>query len=114
MEKSHHSVAIRYYDNAACSAVKQLAAPPTLSNQALIFLETRRFLVSEVPRLPLGGCTAEACRCRYVHYADRRGPDRRHTYVQFSSAKLALGRQDRRTRLSRRQSDSASPRQPGV
>lgn len=38
----------------------------------------RRFLSKEAPSLPLSGCTAERCTCRYQHHADRRsGGDRR-------------------------------------
>ena len=31
-----------------------------------------RFLASEAPKLPLAGCTAKTCRCRYLHHVDRR------------------------------------------
>ena len=37
-----------------------------------------RFLATEAPKLPLAGCTARTCSCRYVHHADRRSEaDRR-------------------------------------
>ena len=54
---SYHRVAIRYYGNEACPVVKQFAIQPTLSTQTPLFLETRRFLSSEAPLLPLAGCT---------------------------------------------------------
>jgi hypothetical protein len=40
----------------------------------------RRYLSKEAPLLPLAGCTASLCNCRYVHYADRRSEDRRFPF----------------------------------
>lgn len=37
-----------------------------------------RFLSAEAPRLPLRGCDAARCACRYQHHADRREADRRN------------------------------------
>jgi hypothetical protein len=37
----------------------------------------KRFLSPEAPRLPVKGCDAEECNCRYRHFADRRGGPRR-------------------------------------
>ena len=102
--RSYHSVAIRYYGNAACPAVKQFAIQPTLSTQAPPFLETQRFLSSEAPLLPLAGCTEKACQCRYVHYADRRERDRRHPYDPFLASAPAFVGRERRSGTPRRQS----------
>jgi hypothetical protein len=100
--RSYHSVAIRYYGNAACPAVKQFAIQPTLSTQAPPFLETRRFLSSEAPLLPLAGCTEKTCQCRYVHYADRRERDRRHPYDPFLASAPAFAGRERRSGTPRR------------
>jgi hypothetical protein len=35
-----------------------------------------RYLSSDAPRLPLSGCNADHCNCKYRHYADRRGAPR--------------------------------------
>jgi hypothetical protein len=83
----YHSVSIGYYlyhHANACEAVKKL--------------EGKRFLSKEAPRLPLPDCGAEHCRCRYVHFKDRRGDDRRTLYKSplFVSA-------DRRAITARRQ-----------
>lgn len=43
-------------------------------------LAGRRFLSREAPPLPLPGCTAQSCRCRYIHHADRRAEDRRFPF----------------------------------
>jgi len=37
----------------------------------------KRFLIPEVPRLPLQGCDAPNCECRYRHFEDRRAKPRR-------------------------------------
>jgi len=40
-------------------------------------LRDRRFLSREAPALPLTGCNAGECTCRYQHYDDRRNAVRR-------------------------------------
>ena len=57
-----HAVTVRFRKD-ACDAVRQL--------------EAKRFLAKEAPRLPLPNCTAKNCGCRFVHYDDRRGEERR-------------------------------------
>jgi hypothetical protein len=37
----------------------------------------RRWLYAEAPRLPLPGCDARLCDCRYKHLPDRRTDERR-------------------------------------
>jgi hypothetical protein len=59
----YHCVEVRYQAG-GCDAVKQLGE--------------KRFLSDEAPRLPVSGCDASTCSCRYVHYDDRREEDRRH------------------------------------
>ncbi len=39
----------------------------------------KRFLIPEVPRLPLQGCDAAHCECKYRHFEDRRVVLRRST-----------------------------------
>ncbi|MFT4520826.1 MAG: hypothetical protein ACI9JM_003234 [Halioglobus sp.] len=55
------------FEECACDVVKAIAE--------------KRFLVSEgnTPMLPLSGCDAPKCNCKYMHYDDRReeGEDRR-------------------------------------
>jgi hypothetical protein len=64
LQKSNpfHAVTVKYRKG-ACDAVRQL--------------EAKRFLAKEAPRLPLPDCTAKNCDCRFVHYDDRRGEERR-------------------------------------
>ena len=82
----YHCIEVRS-DDGACEAVKRLA----------IF----RFLPDEAPRLPVPGCDAKECACRYRHYDDRRQEIRRHPYGQMNRLPPAESG-ERRTRSDRR------------
>ncbi len=82
----YHCVSVRHRAN-ACQAVKRLAG--------------KRFLSKEAPRLPLSNCDVAKCRCRYVHFADRRAEDRRNPYKQA----LFVPHPDRRTGVDRRRTE---------
>lgn len=88
--RKYHCVVITY-SNDACEAVRRL--------------EGQRFLSAEAPRLPLQGCGAESCPCRYVHYNDRREEDRRHPYGCYRSTPPTTIGQERRNRAGRRGTD---------
>ncbi len=67
----YHAVSIKFYPS-ACQAAKQL--------------EDKRFLSAEAPDIPLPDCDAEVCKCRYIHFDDRRsGEDRRDQYRPASA-----------------------------
>lgn len=86
----YHCVSITCRNN-PCEAVKRL--------------EGRRFLSAEAPLLPLHGCAADSCQCRYVHYNDRREEDRRHPYgCHRSTPPTSIGR-ERRKKTGRRSTD---------
>lgn len=56
-----------------------------------------RFLGQEAPLLPLAKCDAGECRCRYVHFEDRREDDRRNPYGSYrATASWATGHMERR------------------
>lgn len=74
-----------HYEQAACYAVKKLKDEPFLSQNA--------------PMLPLAGCTAKQCLCKYVHLEDRREEDRRTPLVRFF---VDSGGANRRTSADRR------------
>jgi len=58
----------------------------------------RRYLVDKVPELPLSGCDAARCHCRYRHHDDRRkDEDRRLGFGQFSDINPRLGKHERRS-----------------
>lgn len=64
-----------------------------------------RFLSKKAPRLPLPGCEAAECTCRYTHFADRRtGVDRRAGWDH--ARQLQIGFPNRRRSGGRRESDS--------
>lgn len=65
-----------------------------------------RFLSGEAPTIPVPGCDAQQCNCRYVHHGDRRADDRRNPYGQWSNLPTGLTR-ERRRRVERRQSGRA-------
>lgn len=61
-----HAVSIRS-PSSGCAAAKEL--------------EGKRFLSSEAPVLPVPGCTAATCICKYMHHEDRREGPRRSSDV---------------------------------
>jgi hypothetical protein len=64
-------------------------------------LRGRRFLVKTAPPLPVPGCTAEVCTCRYVHFVDRRaGASRRRQDRGHRDSMPLIA--DRRLRSDRR------------
>ena len=66
-----------------------------------------RFLRNETPTLPLADCTQLNCRCRYVHYEDRRVDenDRRIPHSLQSDLYVANGERERRSESGRRDED---------
>jgi hypothetical protein len=67
---AYHAVSIKFGKD-ACAAAKSLTG--------------ERFLASEAPQIPLPGCDAPACECRFTHHKDRRsGKDRRSPFGRGS------------------------------
>jgi hypothetical protein len=79
-----HCVELRYPSD-ACDAVKRIGE--------------MRFLSGEAPQIPLPGCDAAHCSCRYVHHKDRRHQDRRNP-VAYQGQGSSGG--ERRTKKDRR------------
>lgn len=69
-------------------------------------LEGQRYLSVDAPSLPLPGCNAATCRCRYLHHPDRRSEEPRREVdsgiVNMSGSWRAV---DRRKRRGRRRDD---------
>jgi hypothetical protein len=83
-----HAVSIRFLSS-ACSAAKSL--------------EGKRFLSSAAPRIPLAECDVLECKCRFVHYSDRReGDDRRNPYSPGIAGETGKHPQEQRRRPERR------------
>lgn len=62
-------------------------------------IDGRLFLAAEAPKIPMPECDAAKCRCRYVHYEDRRGAENRrepadgpHHYFAMRDRRLGQGR----------------------
>lgn len=61
-------------------------------------------LASEVPSLPLAGCDASTCACRYVHYDDRRDEEDRRSPYQGNHGIMVGAAEDQRAN-DRRQAE---------
>lgn len=90
---SFKSAEIAFQEN-ACDAVKQM--------------EGKRFLVRDVPPIPVPDCTSPNCECSYIRHNDRRGlsVDRRTFFNAYNSQYLDNGKEERREKAGRRESDS--------
>ena len=85
-----HAVSIRLGGN-ACTAAKEI--------------QGERFLASDAPQMPLPGCDVSDCRCRFVHYKDRRTKDdRRNPYSGTMGVATGNLKQEQRTGKDRRES----------
>ena len=88
------------------SAVSIRCAGPC---EAALSVKGQRFLGSEAPALPLQGCSAETCQCRYVHHVDRRTGilDRRSNRAEAEGEASSPNsqQQDQREGRGRRASD---------
>jgi len=62
-----------------------------------------RYLSTEAPRLPLAGCDARCCDCRYAHFDDRRRGPRRA--AERSGAPPKRVSVEQRARTGRRSTD---------
>ena len=65
----------------------------------------KRYLSPEAPRLPLAGCDAEECNCRYRHFADRRGGPRRAEERGAAPARAPTNRRAGRDRRAPEESN---------
>jgi hypothetical protein len=75
-------------------------------------LRERRFLSREAPALPLAGCGAGQCACRYEHHADRRKGGRRARDLAVSIDGYEDEERREPSRRGRRKSDTKSETQP--
>jgi hypothetical protein len=81
--------------------------PAEESCPAVESIKVQRFLSEDAPGLPLAGCGAVNCRCKYIHYADRRSGarDRRLGPVEKSDELELWSLRSRRIAVGRRQGD---------
>jgi hypothetical protein len=65
----------------------------------------KRFLSPEAPRLPIAGCDAEKCSCRYRHFVDRRAGPRRAEERGAAPARAPTNRRAGRDRRAPEESN---------
>ena len=88
------------FEDCACDAVKAL--------------QGQRFLVSNVPRIPVPDCDQPSCQCTYSRYNDRRlwTEDRRAFYSLKTSHYIQGDNKERRKVQDRRAADNADGAAP--
>jgi hypothetical protein len=90
----YKAASIKFNDD-ACDAVKSIGA--------------KRFLDAErvIPSLPLSGCDAQECSCRYERHKDRRtfSEDRRNPSPLHSDLRESVGETNRRQKKRGRRKD---------
>lgn len=70
-------------------------------------IEGQRFLSDAAPSVPLPGCDSQHCRCRFVHFSDRRsGDDRRSPFPPTIGIETGIYRREQRETGDRRKSPS--------
>jgi len=90
VQDPYHAVTISPGDS-ACEAAKALV--------------NKRILSREASMLPLKGCDAQSCQCRFVHYDDRRGDPRRAEDVGANKQSWWTGTEADRSQRGRRDTD---------
>jgi hypothetical protein len=66
----------------------------------------KRYLIADVPIIPLPECNQSQCQCRYVRHEDRRKKDERRALYSLQSDLYAVNeKSDRRRGRGRRKSD---------
>lgn len=81
-------------EDCACDAVRGLAG--------------NRFLLDEVPHIPVADCTSRKCTCTYIRHKDRRNKyqERRAEFSALTNAYVKTGHSERRGSAGRRADDA--------
>ena len=77
--------------------------PRSVACEAARAIDGQRFLANDAPALPLAGCTAARCGCRFVKLSDRRSDNRRSGHEGLSASVFLSA--DRREQDDRRHVD---------
>lgn len=76
--------------------------------RAALGLAGQRFLSDAAPSIPLPSCDAQHCRCRFVHFSDRRdGDDRRSPFPATIGIETGIWRKEQRESGDRRKNPSS-------
>jgi hypothetical protein len=75
--------------------------------EAVEAISGHRFLLSDVPPIPLPNCTSPNCKCAYIRHNDRRSfsGDRRALFSLNTDLHAIGGKQELRQKKGRRRSD---------
>lgn len=95
-KSSAHRAAEIAFDECACEAARQI--------------EGKRFLVCDVPPIPVPDCTSANCQCSYVRHNDRRSwyEDRRALFSLKADLHTIGGNTERRSKEGRRADDETT------
>jgi hypothetical protein len=93
--REHEKTARRYTISNPFHAV-QITPPQGNGCKAVQSCTGKRYLSAEAPKLPLAGCDAAQCKCRYVHRDDRRAGPRRASDTSVSQQRAWQGKERRR------------------
>lgn len=80
-------------------------ADPVVACEVVKSMSGRRFLPGQAPNLPLAGCSAARCNCKYVHFDDRRSGERREDRGAQVRKLQSLDWAERRYGRGRRKTD---------
>jgi hypothetical protein len=79
---------------------------PSCACSAVVEFEGARFLTDDAPLLPVPGCDAARCSCRYARHGDRRTRGDRRVYAGLQTELYtANGSSERRRARGRRRED---------
>jgi hypothetical protein len=75
--------------------------------KAVLGLTGNRFLMDEVPHIPVPDCTSRKCTCTYLRHNDRRNKNgnRRAEFSKLTNAYAVIGNSERRGVRGRRVDD---------
>ena len=76
-------------------------APGSGCCKAIAELRGRRYLSAGAPKIPLPACDVTSCRCRFIHFEDRRdGEDRRERTMDARGQSMPDRRRGRGSRVT--------------
>ena len=103
LRREDRSAGAAAYSKESWHAVR--IVPGEMGCSVVLKLGNTRFLGSEAPELPLGGCSyPRYCKCTYTHFPDRRATAPRR-WADRSGLPLSRAKEERRQDRGRRRTD---------
>lgn len=69
----------------------------------------QRYLMTNAPSIPVAGCDAEKCKCRYTRFTDRRQEERRGEDAGVATTVYSATAEDKRSKTRGRRSTDHEP-----